>query len=188
MRKIILFSAGLFLIFLQCVYALDKDKKVDFDGEAYYLVFSDKIPSGGYLNQYVREGEDLNNCKKLIGVYHFPNLSGPKQAVINLSAVIAKGDNQEKYKIITGDKGEEALIDYFTWAEKEPLIAEFNIFRYVKRKDKQGVIAFQFCFRNYGPLTAEYNNAFNKNRLRWIELMEGAEIPGLLEYSYKTGN
>ena len=172
------------LLFLNNAYSLDKTKKIEFDGDIYYLAFSAKNPGGGYFNEYIREGENLNNWKRLLAVYHFPNLNNPVQAAQNVANMVKMTNKDARFQIIQNKERNEAIIDFFTWTQTEPTVAEFNIFRYTKGDGRPGLIAYQFAFRNYGKLTAEYQKEFTENKSKWIGLIADSKIPDLHEYDY----
>ena len=183
-RLLSLVLAASFLLSLNNAYSLDKSKSIKFDGDTYYLAFSSKNPAGGYFNEYLKEGENLNNWKKLLAVYNFPNLDDPLQAAQSLANMVKMTNKDANFQIIQNKERGEVIIDFFTWTQTEPTIAEFNIFRYTKVNGKPGLIAYQFAFRNYGELTPEYQKEFTENRSKWIGLIADSKIPALLEYDY----
>jgi hypothetical protein len=150
--------------FLCAGFTLDKTNKTSFDGETYYLAFSSKQPGQGFMNEYVREGETLKDWKKMVGVHHYPAISNPTE----MANAMAK---------------DEALI-YFMISNQQQAVTEFNMFRYAKRKGGQGLIGYQFAFRNYGPTGENYKKEFDTKLTGWVQMMATSEIPALLEYFF----
>jgi hypothetical protein len=170
--------------FLCAGFTLDKTNKTSFDGETYYLAFSSKQPGQGFMNEYVREGETLKDWKKMVGVHHYPAISNPTE----MANAMAKQINQLNkgtggFKILVNKEKDEALI-YFMISNQQQAVTEFNMFRYAKRKGGQGLIGYQFAFRNYGPTGENYKKEFDTKLTGWVQMMATSEIPALLEYFF----
>ena len=157
----------------QTAAALDKTHKMVFDSENYYLAYSDNLPpSSGFFNEYIREGENLDNWKKIIGVTHYPEINSPEEYV----DFFQKNSQIDNPHVFIKQPDTEVIFD-FVISQGE--ITELNIFRYVKKSGIPGIFAYQFAIRNYGALTPEFQKEIAK-REKWIDFVSQADFPKLL--------
>lgn len=171
--------------------ASDQHQILSFDQDSYFLQYSIRAPlTGGYINEYLREGEELKRYTKMLAVHHYPRMNmSPSQAAKRLGTLVKQSNPQANYSTMENKESNEAIVDFFTWSEtSENIIAEFNIFRYKKHPQGQGLIAYQFVFRNYGDNFQKYAEEFKENRQKWIKLVITSPFPSIIEENFHASN
>lgn len=161
-------------------------QEIAFDGERYVLQYAKLAPlSGGYLNEYIRDGETVHNYTKMIGLHHYPMVEDPLTFARLVVVSVMKSNPKAKYSIVRNDKTGEVVVDFLTWAKKgKQVIVEFNIFRFRKFPARKGLLGYQFVFRNDGSRFEEYQRELLKNKTRWVRLVMAAEYPELVEEAF----
>ncbi|WP_298438834.1 hypothetical protein [Geobacter sp.] len=176
MQRLILWYTTALLAFgaLNAVAAPTGKQTVTFDGERYHLAYTNE---NGTLEEYLPAGQTLENWTKMIALRHHGDVDQPAAAVRNMAAHIKATYPGAGVDHMVKQDGSEALIDFFIWTNEQPIVAEFNVFRFRKLPGVRGLVSYQFAYRNVGSLSDEYAEAFKKNRTRWIGLMTKTTYP-----------
>ena len=159
-----------------------KDTTIKFDKENYILSYSKKIQLGGYLNEYIRSDENLDNYTKMLAVSHYPNVNNPVEFAKRFAKFIKEVNPAAKYTILKNNKTGGITLDFLTWGKFNGTnVIEFNIFKYKKSKAKKGLLVLQYVFKNYNKNSKEYFREIKKQRFKWLKLIENKKIPPLIE-------
>ncbi|MDP8298519.1 MAG: hypothetical protein P9L88_01240 [Candidatus Tantalella remota] len=175
---------GVILIcFSTITYAQSIKPELSFDNETYYLKYSEISPmSDGYMNEYLRNDETLDSWKQRVAVYHFPNLDSPLQAAKDLAISLKQANPDTKFQLLENKKTGETILDFFVVSKEEPVMHEYNVFRYSTEKGMDGLVAYQFAYRTYGQESFNtFKKAFKKNRPKWVNLIAKVKIPPVIE-------
>lgn len=164
--------------------ALDRSREFRFDADRYFLAFSNKDKADAYVNEYIREGETLDNWQKLIGVYYFPTNAPPQTAVQKLSEVVKRSDPGADVRIIDTDNKNEAMIDFFVKSRTNPMVEEYDIFRYARSADGKGLMTYQFALRCYGNQAIEEFKKNTADKQKWIKQVMNSDFPALVKDPY----
>lgn len=105
-----------------------------------------KHTGSGHLQSFLKNSESLESWTKLVA-YRFQQMPGadndPSKVALGMANILkARG----MMSAVTENKNNsEAMIDFISRNNKNVL--EFNVFRYAKSKNLQGVISLQFAYR-----------------------------------------
>ena len=169
-----------FILFLSTsiVAAKEKNYSINFGGVKYNLLYSVKSSeTGGYLNEYYKNGETYNRWSEMIGIHHFPNAYSPIEQVSDFKKYLGSIDCPSS--LTFDDENNSAMIDFILINDKKlPIIMEFNIFKYVK-SEKCGSVAVQYAKR-YAVKTAFEAEAvkrdFEKTRKKALKNVEKFKV------------
>lgn len=171
--------AALLLIAALCAFAApargaEAVVSVQFDGESYASQFASAVP-GMNLVEYVRGDETVDNWTKLLAVRQWPEHREPAAAAAELARRLNEANPLARYRLLTKEDGQEALIDFLTWPQ-DGAYMEFNIFRYMKQPGSAGLVSYQFAYR-FSETSPEAMETFKQQREHWIDLMIQATFP-----------
>lgn len=124
---------------------------VEFNGQRYYPAFenAERPPdgSGHPFVEFTLAGENVENWNKLFAYHEFPDLDvSPNIAVAALGREVKIQNKDANFAVTEVPGGEEAIIDFLTWAPDSDVM-EFNVFKYVRAGDGNGLIALQYAQR-----------------------------------------
>ena len=162
-------GAILFFTFCLVLPAIAQDTPIKLDGEIYTKQFIGNPPNGDKLMEFVRETETFEKWTKLIGV-RYQQLPGvgndPKRVAQGMAQIVKASNPKSNSSIIANETNSEAIIDFLTWPSTGEYL-EFNVFRYVKSKDGNGVVSLQYAkrFTSDTPPTIEQ---FKSLRKSWV--------------------
>lgn len=164
-------TLGAILFFAFCLVqaAVAQDSSIQLDGELFSKQSIGNPPNGDKLREYVRETESFERWTKLIGI-RYQQLPGvgndPKRVVQGMAQLVKEANPRSNSSIIANEKTSEAIIDFLTWPPTAEYI-EFNVFRYVKSSDGNGVISLQFANR-FTSDSAPTVEQFKSLRKAWV--------------------
>ncbi|AFM11660.1 hypothetical protein [Turneriella parva] len=163
------------VVFLTCVplaaeNAPTEKKSIEYDGETYFLAHTDATADQA-LEEYLREGETLENWTKMVSVRAFKNFNDPKEIVRLFVAALKKQHPDAPYEAARIPETREIMLDFVTWPA-DGSYAEINIWKF--RKVSVGVVAFQFALRK--PDTRAVLADFKKTRPQMLKVMAGAQF------------
>ena len=172
------------LLLLCCtctVYAVDK-LFVKYNGTKYELKYSMRNPENkGFVNEYLKQGEDNSNWSEKIAVHHFPKVYSPiAQTEIFREYLNSMGCMSN---VSMNEKKNYALIDFILVNKtKNPAVAEFNVLKFEKAPDA-GTIAVQYTQRctisNNLELELIINDLKNNNK-KSVSKIEKFTIPKIV--------
>ena len=170
MRSIRRLLALVCILHLCIPYAVAQDSAVTFDGEEFTKKFIGKPRNADKLTEYVRATESFENWTKLIG-FRYQQLPGiqndPKKAANGMGQVLKARNPNTPVRVIENDPVSEALID-FVMLNPDGETMEFNIWRFAKSTDGQGVISLQVAYR-FTEVSSEGTDKFMKLRASWTK-------------------
>ena len=140
----------------------DDNGTVEFAGEHFKLGFSDLSNPVAPIAEFVRDGETVDNWRKLIGFFHFPKAGDdPLANAKALAAHLVEKDPTAKSDVIQNPDTGEVLLNFITSASGSDVV-EFDVFKYARSGDEKGLVAFQYAEHvKLGEMDAE---AFSKLR------------------------
>ena len=168
MRRI---GALLFFAFCLVQVASAQNTPITLDGETFTKQFVGNPPNGDKLLEFVRETETFEKWTKLVGI-RYQQLPGvgndPKRVAQGMARIVKTTNPKANSRIITNKQTSEALIDFLTWPPNGAFL-EFNVFRYVKSKDGNGVISLQFAKRFTSNSSPEAIKQFKSLQKSWVD-------------------
>jgi hypothetical protein len=145
-------ALGLMLFLVSMASVRAEDQSVEFAGETYHLDNHDRAKhpdgsAGDGVAEFTLEGETVNDWSKLFAYHIYPGVSdSPKLAAETLGKTVKDNNKDANYSLTKDDKSGEAIVDFLTWAPGSDVM-EFNVFKYAKAGDGQGLIALQYAQR-----------------------------------------
>jgi hypothetical protein len=139
---------------------------VVFDGETYVRMHSERQSSGDRVLRFLREAETLENWTRAIGYYRYATMGNdPLRAAYALRDIIKTANPDAQARILLHTVTTDAIVDFLTWPADGRYV-EFNVVRYAKSADGNGLLAFQFSHR-FRDARKDYAEQFKNNRLSW---------------------
>ncbi len=172
----------LFLASVTCVLA--EAPTIDFSGQTYHLDYQDRAKqrdgnSGNGVAEFTLPGETVNNWTKLFAFHSYPEVPpNPALAAETLGKTVKEANKDANFALTDGENG-EAIVDFLTWAPDSDVM-EFNVFKYAKAADGQGLIALQYAQR---IKTKDMEVAdFRKLRQHAVEEMAHTDVAPARDY------
>lgn len=166
-------SIGAVLFFAFCLVqtAIAQESLITLDSETFTKQFVGNPPNGDKLLEFIREAETFEKWSKIVGI-RYQQLPGvgndPKRVAQGMAQIVKTTNPNANSRIIVNEQTSEAIIDFLTWPSNGAFL-EFNVFRYAKSKDGNGVISLHFANRftsNSSPEAIEQFKALQKS---WID-------------------
>ncbi len=146
---------------------------IHFNNEMFTLKYS--IPSlatNGYINEYFKGTDNINQWSKMIGVYHFPTTSSPIAAAKVFEKQIENSENSTLVKFIENKKQDKALVSFLTVNnENFRNYFEYDIYKYEKHPTK-GVLLTRYGEKYFFKSDDEIAKIGQSVRAKNDELME----------------
>lgn len=119
---------------------------LDFGGLKYRLASTEKGKDGSLTNEYVPEGETLENWTTLVAVRHWPKAEKVGDAATPWLKMVQPLLTQKVgvFKADSAKDAEDILLEAWLSAPDRSYI-EINLHRFVKEKGTEGVKAYQFA-------------------------------------------
>jgi len=149
--------------------AFAQSATITFDGEAYIKKFVGMPPGRDKLVEYVRRSESFENWTRLIGFRYqpLPQIGNdPVKFAQGMAQSVKTVNPQAQTKIIVSEDKAEAILDFLTWPPNGAFM-EFNVFRYARSKDGNGIVSVQFAHR-FTDQSPQGMERFKKLRQSWI--------------------
>jgi hypothetical protein len=133
-----------------CSLARADTPSVEFDGQRYTLSFQDMATQpdgspGDAIAEFTLAGETVEDWSKLFAYYAYPAMGDDPVAAVQAVGDAVKATNKDaNFAIISNDEKGVAIIDFLTWAPESDIM-EFNVFKYARATDGQGLIAMQYA-------------------------------------------
>ena len=166
-----------------------KPADVAFDGQSYQPTFenAERGPDGtGHpFVEFTLPGETVENWTKLFAYHDFADLEvTPDQAAAALGDVVKEQNKDANFVIMDVPGGEEEIIDFLTWTPGSNVM-EFNVFKYVRAREGNGLIALQYAQRfNPNDLDVMAFREFRKKAVE--EMMRVDPAPAQAHFAPKT--
>jgi hypothetical protein len=151
---------------------------VIFDDTTYHLAYI-KENSTASINEYILPEKTLENWDKMVALHVFHHQSNitPAQFAQRLGEAVKTKNPKAGFRVISNPHTEEAMIDFMTWTNEDPLISEFNIFKFKIGSKPGDILGYQYAFRTYGNSVEEFKKEFSQNRERLVSLMKNEPYP-----------
>lgn len=170
-----------FVIAAAAAYA--QDASVTFDSQVFQKRFEAAQPNGDKVIEFVRDGETVQNWTKLIG-YRYQQLprieNDAKKAAMAMAQVVRASNPSAQVQTMTKDN--EAIVDFITWSPDAKSM-EFNVFKYVKSRDGNAVVSFQWAYRFSPSSISPYE--FGKFRGEWLSMAASFDM-SLVQTAFET--
>jgi hypothetical protein len=130
--------------------AVAETPTLEFAGEQYTLNFEDQatLPDGrpgDGVAEFTLAGETVEDWSKLFAYHAYPEMGDDPVAAVKLLGKIVKQTNKDaNYAIIENETTGEAIIDFLTWTPESDIM-EFNVFKYARAANGQGLVALQYA-------------------------------------------
>jgi hypothetical protein len=148
-----------------------------FDGDAYRLQYAAGDETM-IANEFLPEDQTSENWSRMLAVRLFFQEHDPVEYARSLETRLKEANPEAYSRLESAADGEEAVIDFLTWAEDDPAeSAEFNIFRLIRHP--RGLLAYQFAFRPAMAGVSREDVLHQGGHL--VELMKKAAFPEPME-------
>lgn len=178
-------ALGLVLFMLSMAAVRAEDQSVEFAGDTYHLDYHDRAKhpdgsAGDGIAEFTLEGETVNDWTKLFAYHIYPGVAdNPQLAAETLGKTVKENNKDANYSLTQDAKSGEAMVDFLTWAPGSDVM-EFNVFKYAKAGDGQGLIALQYAQRfKTKDIPVE---EFRKLRERMVDEMARTDAEPAREY------
>jgi hypothetical protein len=158
-----------FFLTISICGAIAQDHAILVDGEAFTKKSVGKPPGGDRLVEYIREDESFEKWTKLVGFRYqqLPRIQNDPTKLAPAMAKIVKASNpRAQTRVIVNREKGEAVVDFLTWPSDGSYM-EFNVFRYVRSADGNGIVSLQLAHR-FTDVSAEGAEKFKKLRESWV--------------------
>ena len=154
----------------QPAHAASSQKQVvKFDDKVFSRKFVGDPPNADKLIEFVQESESFDNWTYLIGFRYqqLPRINNdPRLAAVSMARIV-KATNPDANSSVMIDKANtSAMVDFITWPKSVEYL-EFNVFRYIKSQDGNGVVSVQFA-RRFDFKSKPTVNEFKALRSSWL--------------------
>lgn len=155
---------------------------ISFQGQNYTLAWSSR-PSAGYVKQaYIPEGQKVESYSEMVLVEAVHGSLTPMQvAAVQLQSLEARkgSDPVLNHEIIRNEATGEVLLDFLVSdTGANPIVVEWNAYRYVPLANGQGVGLFAISRRGYGEDGARsFLGGLGAVRSETISALAGYDIP-----------
>lgn len=103
----------------------------------------------GYENEYFLNGQDEKNWTKMIGIYHYPEISDPIKYAELFDKEIEAQERVVLLKFIKNKKQDKAVISFLENGDNNgKYYFDYNIYKYEKHPQK-GVVVLKYVKRYY---------------------------------------
>lgn len=127
---------------------------ISFQGQSYALAWTSQ-PSEGYFKQeYVPEGQSVEAYTDMILVEAVAGAITPMEAAaVQVQSLTARKETDPvvNHQIIQNDATGEVLLDFvISDLSADPIVVEWNAYRYMPLAEEDGVALFAISHRGYG--------------------------------------
>jgi hypothetical protein len=149
-------------------------RSINFDDAVYTRQLVARTAQGN-LAEYVKPDETVDNWSTLVAVRTVPQSNDPGAMAAELVKALKRSNPDARFQLLVKEDETEAIVDFITWPA-DGSYGEFNLFRYIKRPGRPGLISYQFAckVRDTSPDATEQ---FKQDRHRWIDEMTRADFP-----------
>jgi hypothetical protein len=155
-------------------------RTVKFQDENYELAFVQEA-RGEVLNEFVPQGETLEDWSSLLSVHVYPQRTDYKLLAGNLITALKQKNPLAQAALHTSADGKRSMVDFVTWAGAgEGTITEFNVFIYQLGADGKSTIAHQYAERAYGQDEGlEFMRKLKNRRIKLLESVGQFKFPAV---------
>lgn len=185
MYKIIFSALALLFISIFTFKMQVRAEEIHFDNDTFILKYSAYSPvNKGYENEYFFKNENKNNWTKMVGLYHYPDVTKPIKFADDESKKIEASETNVFLKMIENKKAAKAAISYLQNGEcAGKRYFEYNIYRYEKSA-VQGMVALRYAVRYFFDTDADITEIGQKVREindEYLEKFISSPMPLLVE-------
>jgi hypothetical protein len=161
---------------------------LQFNNNSYSLVWTSHPDSTFYVQEYLPEGQKVENFKQLLTIYFLNENKKIEdfvhQKILELDRT-KKNDPVCNYKLNESPDGKEFMLDFLVSKsddnDKLKLI-EFSIYRYKQvelTNGQKGLMIFAYSKRAYGDDIERFLKTLGDDRGNLLNTMIGTEIPAI---------
>jgi hypothetical protein len=158
---------------------------LEFNKVNFNLAWTDKPNNIYYIQEYLPDGEKLENFNQMLTIHLFDTDVKTKDAVgqkIKELTERKKTDAVCNYQVTESPDGKEFIIDFLLGESKddEMTIVEFNVYRYKQveiSNKKKAIIVYAYSKRSYGENITNFFKTLKADRTNYLNLMISAEVP-----------
>jgi hypothetical protein len=151
---------------------------VKFQDKTYELVFVQEA-RGEVLNEFVLQGETLEDWHSLLSVHVYPQRTDYKLLAGNLIKAVKQKNPLSQAALHSSLDGKRTMVDFVTWAGMgDETITEFNVFLFQLGPDGKSVLAQQYVERAYGQEEGlDYLRQLKGRRIKMLEAVGEFKFP-----------
>lgn len=157
---------------------------IDFGGVDYALAWSSNPSEGYFKHEYVPQGQQVETFDDMFIIEAVYGAVTPENAV---AAMIAQLDQRKgsdpvvNYEVLRNGETGEVLLDFLlSDTGADPIVVEWNAYRYTPLEDGEGVALYAISRRGYGEDGARaLLQGLGEARGRDIEALAGMELPAV---------
>ncbi len=173
------------LIAIFCTQMISFSEEIFFDNEHYNLKFSAIAPgTQGYGNEYYKNGENVSNWNKMVGVYHYPKETNPLEFAKNFDSIIETTDNRVLLKVVENKKTNKAVLSFLVNnSENSKKFFEYDVYKFEKHSDN-GMIVSKYASKYFFSNDNEINKLAQQvkdNNDKYLELLIISQTPKIIE-------
>jgi hypothetical protein len=158
---------------------------LEFNKVNFNLAWTDKPSNIYYIQEYLPEGEKLENFNQMLTIHLFDTDVKTKDAVgqkIKELTERKKTDAVCNYQVTESPDGKEFIVDFLLGESKDDkmTIVEFNVYRYKQieiSNKKKAIIVYAYSKRSYGDDITNFFKTLKADRTNYLNQMISAEIP-----------
>lgn len=193
MKNFLLSFSTLWLFFAYSPAHSSELKTVEFNKETYKLANVKKTQASS-INEYVLDGQTLQNWKKMVALhrFHSKNKTSPIQFANGMAALLGKMYKKPVYKVMENKQNGEAIISFVVPGKANKnndkdneLYLEQNIFKYRSVDNSNDVEGYQYAYRIYGITNQkEMETALGnikQNEMGLIKMVTDQPFPEFIE-------
>jgi hypothetical protein len=160
---------------------------LEFNKINFKLAWTDKPSDIYYIQEYLPDGEKLENFNQMLTIHLFDTDTKTKDAVgqkIKELTERKKTDAVCNYQVTESPDGKEFIVDFLLGESKDDkmTIVEFNVYRYKQieiSKKKKAIIVYAYSKRSYGDDITNFFKTLKTDRTNYLNQMISADIPNV---------
>jgi hypothetical protein len=158
---------------------------LEFNKTNFKLFWANKTNDNYYVQEYLPDGEKLENFNQMLTIHLFNTDIKTEAAVgqkIKELTLRKKTDSTCNYQVTESPDGKEFIVDFLIGEKKENKIAilEFNIYHYKQidiSENKKAIIVYAYSKRNYGDDVDDFFKRLKNDRINYLNQMISTNIP-----------
>jgi hypothetical protein len=155
---------------------------IAFEGQDYALAWSAQPSTGYFKQEYVPEGQVVETYEQMFLVEAVTGPISPRDAAASQVRTLEArrgADPVRNYQLMQNETSGEVLLDFLISDLKaDPVVVEWNAYRYVSLPSGEGVALFAISKRGYGDDGARaFMTALGEMRTEAINALAAYQLP-----------
>jgi hypothetical protein len=192
MKEVLIVFSALFFSFTtvtdNSVDRIGVKGPLKFGKTEFKLVWSDKPNDKYYIQEYLPNGEKLENFNQMLTIHLFDTNIKLEDAVRQKVRELTerkKTDAVCNYQVTESPDGKEFIVDFLLGESQDDqmTVVEFNVYRYKQieiAKKKKGIIVYAFSKRSYGEDITAFFKTLSVDRTNYLNEMISVDIPAVV--------